>query len=515
MKKKIIIVFLMALLFIPLVGCVTKTTENTTTTGTSLSAIEDLSIVKGVVSFSEVSGASEYVLRVYTVTDSEIEFYGNYTVTNGYNLTYALEDGKYAGKIRYTLNGVQSEFSEEVNFDIGDYTIETMNAISGEDLTNKNYINFNGRTYYETESLVTARNDSMFLFYTASGFKVNFYGTELKVTFYATGASGTTNCAYIVVLIDGEIYPDGGTTIALNKGEVAEYTLATGLTEGNHSVEVLKRSEASDNLTAVKSVNTDGHFLAPSDDRNMQILVIGASGSCGYGDLAKTGNATKNTYNSDGLKSFPYLVSRMYDADITEVNASGWGLKWGWNSHDGEANLVSAFSKVGISSNNSVYDVNYDYTKDHYDLIILNIGINDFSYINGSIAGSFDETSKLALIEQYKVAIKEFYMFLHTYYQDAVILVTSTSFTDQNQEGYYNSMMISAAKEEFSPANDFAYTITIPANGSGTNYGANYHANVQTHIWSADAIDTWLQQNVNFVKVRNNITFVASRDQVN
>lgn len=507
MKRKIFSIFLLLALAIGIVGCNKETTAAPTPTTVALDKMTTLSISKGIVYFDEVSGASEYVLRI----KQDGVVIDNVIITDEYDLNVSLADGTYSAAIRYTLNSKASPYSDEVEFKIGDYTVETMNKINGEDLKNESYINFNGRTYYLSTDPSEAKNNAMYFYYTASGFRLNFHGTELKATIYATGSSSSTTCAYVVVLVDGDVYPEGGTTIALNKGEVAEYTLCTGLTEGDHTVEFLKRTEASDNLTAIKEVSTDGNFLEAPKDRDTNILVLGASGSAGYGNLATSTNVTKNPYNSDGLKAFPYLISRMYDADITEVNASGWGVKWGWNSQSGTVNIPTALEKVGINNNNTIVNVDYDCLQDKYDIILINLGMNDFNaYLKG-----LDTNTKTLKIVEYNEAIKLLYIRLHSLFQDAKIFMIATSMTDLNAEGYYNNAAISEAMKEFPDASGFIFPVTIPANGSNNNsYGANSHANVGTHIESADAIAEEIEKQMEITKIRENITFVSSRDTV-
>ena len=505
MKKILISVF--SLLCLILVGCTNETTtevtteEPTTSSSINLEAPQDLAIEKGVVSFSLVEDAESYTLKI--MQDGVLVM--NYNVNQNDDLSSVLEDGDYSASICAKKGNIKSPYSDPVEFTIGikQIDITSFNEIKGEYLNSPKYVNMSGRTYYEEET------ERMYFYYTASGFKVSFTGTKLEAKIYATGYNNKNNEARIVVLVDGEVYPDGGHTIVLDKGAEATYTLCEDLENKLHTVEVLKRSEASDNTLALEELHTDGHFDNPPLDKQKHILVIGASGSTGYGNLAKNTNVVKNTYNSDGLKAFAYLTSRMYDTEITEINASGWGVKWGWNSQSGTANIPSAFTKTGILSTNNATKINYSYSRDHFDLIIINLGMNDFNAYLTRITDQdkFDEELK-----KYMSAVKAFYnTLLNTY--DCPILLLHTSNTDKKAEGYYNE--IAAEDINLTLESPRIFSIIIPRNGQGTSLGANSHANVQTHIWTADKIATWIDENLHWEKVNNNITFNSSRDTVN
>ena len=520
--KKILSIFLLSVLLM-MVGCTvttatptnntTKDSEQTTKESetskdtlkptdsvTQLETPTNLSIEKGIVSFTSVEGAETYTLKIKQ--DGVLVI--NLTVENGADISSVLEDGDYTASIQAKAGTIKSEFSSEIEFTMGVKIIDitTLSKIEGELLSSEHYVNMSGRHYYnENES-------RMYFYYTASGFKVSFTGTKLEATLLATGYNKLNNEARIVVLVDGEVYPAGGTTIVLNKAMEATYTLVEGLAQGKHSVEVLKRSEAIDNTIAIKDLTTDGNFEEPLSDKEKKILVIGASGSTGYGNLAKNTSVTKNTYNSDGLKAFAYLTSRMYDTEIDEINASGWGVKWGWNSQSGSANIPAAFYKTGILSTQSIEKVNYDYAHEVYDLIIINLGMNDF---NAYLKNISDEAQFTAKTNEYMDAVKAFYNALLNVY-DCPILILHTANGNTKAEGYYNERVAAEINEGLESPRIFP--IIIPANGSGTNMGANSHANVQTHIWTVDKIAEWITNNLGWTKVRDNLVFNPTRDQV-
>jgi len=476
-------------------------------TPTLLSQPENILVKRNILTFDEVTDATKYRLKI----SQDGEFLQNLFVTSGYDLSTMLEDGEYTATLEALNDTKQGEKSAVFNIHIGyeKIPVTELKELKELDLCDSTCINLSGRTFYDESK------KRLYFYYSASGFKVSFTGTELKGTFYAEQKGSTANikaAARIVVLVDGEVYPDGGTTIALNINKsTKEYTLCSGLTNGTHTVEVLKRTESADNNTALVNLKTDGFFANPQADKTKRILLIGASGSTGYGNIAKVTESSQTPQNSDCMRAFPYLVSRMYDTEIDEVNASGWGVLWGWNDQSGQNNIPKAFGKLAIKQSNSVAKEDYDYTKDSYDLIIVNLGMNDF---NAKIKSITDATTKASDINKYKAAVKAFYELLCSTY-DCPIIIIHTSNTDQNAEGIYNEAM--AAEVNTALGKDRIFPLIIPANGASykgvsTGIGANSHANVQTHIWTADIISEWIGENMDWTKVRNNITYNKTRD---
>jgi len=500
--KKIYCIFLF-LLIVSLTGCsfiqkeTALTTKEKITEANVLNAPNNIKVDRGVITFDNADNAESYQLKV----TQEGETLLTMTVSSGTDLSSFLDDGDYKGSLRSIKGNNKSEFTNEFDFYIGFKAkqVNEYNEFIGDELNQSDYINYSGRTYFDTIKKV------MYFYYTASGFKVSFTGTKLEAKFIATNYNKTNSEARLVILVDGEVYPDEGHTLILNKDENHLYTLVEGLENKKHTVEVLKRTESADNTTALKYLKTDGNFESPESDKTKRILLIGASGSAGHGSIGS--GSTKTTQNSDGLRAFPYLTARMYDTEIDEVNASGWGVYWGWNKQDGSENIPTAFKYVGIAQGASLVRKDYDYTKDSYDLIIVNLGMNDF---NAYIKYASDDNQKADRINTYKIKVKAFYELLTSTY-DCPIVILHTSNTNLSAEGVYNEEVASEVNTKLGTTR--IYSIIIPANGTGgAAYGANSHANVKTHIWTADLIAEFIDTNLKWTKVRDNITYSSTRD---
>lgn len=466
-----------------------------------LFGINDLRIENDKVMFSESSKADKHFLNIYKgqLVKTLLK---TVEITSGTDLSSLdLASGSYAFEVYYTAGDKESKMSNKIEYTIGAQA-ETNTVVSGENLLTT--LNINGRHSFE--------NGKVNFYYTASGFRASFTGTAFKATFSQVNAK--QGCAYIVVLVDGEVYGEAGSYFAIDREGESEYVLVSGLENTTHTIEVLKRSEASNNTLTLVNVSTDGEFLTAPADRDLQILMIGASGSTGYGNIGSS-SSIQSSFNSDGMRAYPYLVARMYNADITEVNASGWGMKWGWNNQSGNVNMPEAFKKLAILPGDNLSNVDFDFSKDNdYDLIMVNLGMNDF---NAYIVDNTSGASREAALAAYNAQTLAFFEFLHSKYPNAKILVIATSLSETNTgarsngvEGYLNMKV--ATDNHL----DYVYGCAIPANGSnGSQTGSNSHANVKTHIESADAISAWIEANYKEVfgdVVNENLTFDPERD---
>lgn len=372
--------------------------------------------------------------------------------------------------------------------------------IKGIDLTNKenNIIKWEGRYEYKQKS--STHPDMMLLYHTATGFTVDFYGTELSAEFFhAKDLSGTLGGdIYYDVKVDDETLPNKlNRRIKLPSAEVkAKIRLVGGLVEGFHTVTIAKMNEASDCYTAVSAISTDGVFYrrdTNKDNEKLKFMAVCASGGSGYGSLAyseKSGSEfSRNRANSSSLHAFNYLTARRFDADISFVAASGWGVKF----PNGKS-ILDVIDKTGITPTNNVTGAltTGDWNKDLYvpDVIIFNIGGND------TPNSAFD-------LETYEQGVIDLVNKLHTYYPNAKMIWTHTS----SKAGQY---AINALKGAGVISEGYLKQCIISKVGEGDlgsgTYGAGNHNSLKTHIDCANSITSTLSR-WGYSPVRDEINF--------
>ncbi len=357
------------------------------------------------------------------------------------------------------------------------------------------FVKWEGRYEYKERD---GENPGMvYLYHTATGFTVDFTGTELSVDFFADVANdgAASRKPYYQVAVDGEVLPaaDPARVFCLEDGRQT-VTLVSGLDEGRHTVRCLKTSEPYDATTAVYGMETDGAFLprdAEEDGSNLRFMFVCASGGSGHGALAyglKNTHPARTTANSSSLHSFNYLTARMFGADVQYVATSGWGVLY-------PRSISAVMDYTGITVSNSVEGAKqtalWDYDSWVPDVILFNIGGND------TVSSGFEQ-------EPYQQEAVKMVENLHAHYPDAKMIWTHTG-------SNAGKLALAAMTDAGIMGAGYLKEVVIPgvgegATGAGT-YGANNHSSLKTHIDAADIIAAKLSEFWGYRAVLSNIAF--------
>ncbi|MCF7932004.1 MAG: hypothetical protein K9K93_02435 [Acholeplasmataceae bacterium] len=455
--------FLTVLMVLFVVSCAAK----------ELSIPEGLSITDGIITFESVDQAKGYRIQATLIETEQARLY---VVDNGLDLnTLFMTPGYYEIKIQATGDGkkiTDSPYSEPVTYTQTDpYAIS---MIEDAFLTDDIHIRWFGRTYYD-DSI-----DANYFYFTASGFEATFYGTSLEATFVATNTTIEGKRPHLVVYVDGETDPRGTSLLVLDQ-TIGTYVLAEGLDPGIHTVKVLKRSESIDSMTALSRLSTDGHFEVAALLKDHKIEVIAASSSAGFGNLAANTGVPKTTANSDGLRSYATLAAHMLDAEINIFSASGWPLVKGpWT---GDNNIPLAYDFVNVYS-----DKPWNHDRFVPDVIVINLGTNDWSYINALSA--IDKEAALETFIQSYVNFIETLNDLHPEARIVIVygLMNETHIFDETLEVFTRA---TAQMPDLS-----INYIQLPGANQTDGIGSSSHPGLLTHIKAADqlanAISEWM-----------------------
>ena len=335
----------------------------------------------------------------------------------------------------------------------------TLSVIETEAL-NSSYVSWYGRAHYQDEQ--------MFFYHSATGFKLSFYGRVVEIEFLLLEK---INDIYYSVAKDGE---DLLTSDTFVQSDGTSSLFVEFDTYDFHTIEVVKRSEPEDGITAVKKITTNGYFIEVEKEDQPHFLIIGASGISGHGALGSPGQQ-RSTANSSSLHSFGYLTAHAFNGSYEFVSSSGWGLAFGFNDRSGQSNIAKAYDYVGINPNREIVDVLYDH-EIVPDYIIINIGGNDYTSVINRLTG-FERSEKVL---EFKGAVAAFILKLRAQAPDAHILWTMT-------EGSMNGK---AAREVIDMLDledrDFVHVVIIKQVGEDCDLaGANNHASYATHQKSA------------------------------
>lgn len=213
-----------------------------------------------------------------------------------------------------------------------------------------------------------------------SGSAVEFAVTGMSVTLELAGDDAVEGdrdlCPRFAVLVDGEVVIDDTMTEPSRTIEVF-----SGETTTSAVVEVMHLSEANMGAVGVKSITVESSALtpvAPTAEKDLSIEFVGDSITCAFGVEASSIDEPFKTTTQNFMKSYAYLTAKALDADCSAVCYSGYGIVSGW-SGDGTRSvdmLVPPLYDVVASE----YDVPWDFTTHASDVVVINLGTNDFTY---------------------------------------------------------------------------------------------------------------------------------------
>lgn len=459
MKKKLFLTIFFMFLSLVLVGCTTKPQDNGPT---KLNVPSGFAIEDGYVYFNIIAASKEYVIK-FENNESALER----TITeSGTSLAeLLLPEGTYQASIKAKGDGVKyldSDYSSavEVTKEASIMEIKERELVSG------GYIKWMGRTYYNES---TKANE---VYHSASGFEIFFKGSEVVATITATNYNSSSQRPYIVIVVDDDF--DHITTLALDKASQDVKLVSNNTDVAEHKIDVYKRSESLDSHIAISSIKTDGIFVKKIVTKPLKMEFIAASSSTGYGNLGNPNSSGKTTENSDALRGFAFLTAQAMNAEISIFSASGWGCAFSKWTSPYSLNVPDAYHYVDFRSDKV-------WVPDLYvpDIVVVNLGTNDWSYINE--ASGAEQDARMSAFQRKYV---EFLDYLHQIYPNAQIVVLY-GLMHENSIYSATEAIVETAKQ----TNPSLQKIMI----NGDSMGYNSHPSVASHKIIAQKLTEFLK----------------------
>lgn len=220
---------------------------------------------------------------------------------------------------------------------------------------------------------------------------VRFRGTDLQAGINEGGDN------YLEVVVDGNshrvVHPERGASVI---------DLARGLAEGEHVVQVMKRTEAHVGTTQFTGfyVNAGGELHDPQR-LGRRIEVIGDSISCGYGNEGANENLHFTPATENAWMTYGAITARELGAEYTCVAWSGRKM---WPDFTMPEIYDFALPMDPQST--------WDFTTWRPDVVLINLATNDFGKKNP------DE-------EKWTGAYKQFIRRVRKHYPNALIYMAS------------------------------------------------------------------------------------------
>ncbi len=195
--------------------------------------------------------------------------------------------------------------------------------------------------------------------WSGSGLVVRFRGSGARVTMNGTGR-------FFTVIVDGEVQP----TLAVS-GASGTYELASGLADGEHTVELHRRTEGSFGATVISGVEVDGELLAvPPPTRSIEI--VGDSISAGYGVDGDNEFCNFSADTENHFLTYGAVAARALGAELSTVAWSGKGVIFNYDTDTWEP-MPEIYGRVIADEDGSTGTIR------EVDAVVVNLGSNDFS----------------------------------------------------------------------------------------------------------------------------------------
>lgn len=314
----------------------------------------------------------------------------------------------------------------------------------------------------------------------SSGFEIAFRGRHVAMTLSGKPYDLPAKTAIVGIWIDDLQSIEPSRTVVLD--EEHKHIEFKGLSDGDHVLRLVKRSEAIDSLVALQELVTDGSWLEAPRAKQIQIEVLGASNSCGYGILGRLGEP-KTTANSTVFLTYAFQAARRLDADVSIVGASGWGVTRGYNTEGKpvpDKTLPYAYDYVGIDPDGTVVkSLPWNHRLRNHQAVVLNMGSNDFNAGNYLAMSAEDKDATKHLFQENYLS---FLQHLRQVHPNAWIVCTygMTGEADGFQ-ALFESLTERANRT-------LGRVVLLRLNAAGTHghpFGSDYHPNAETHLENA------------------------------
>lgn len=204
-------------------------------------------------------------------------------------------------------------------------------------------------------------------------------------------------------------------TDALLSDEELTIPLFSGTQSRTATVKVIHLSEANNGAIGIRNLSvtsTKKSPVQPVAKKALNIEFIGDSITCAYGVEAENQNISYSTSTENFMKSYAYLTAQKLGADYSAVCYSGYGIISGYTSEDKpntDSLVPNCYEKVGA---NATYSQDWDFKNNQNDVVVINLGTNDFSYVSKDVeahSAAFTE-GYLSFLAQVRAANPDAYL---------------------------------------------------------------------------------------------------------
>lgn len=300
----------------------------------------------------------------------------------------------------------------------------------------------------------------------ASALRARFGGTSLSVKL--SGGKNNYN-----VKIDGKDEPN----LVLQDGKDT-YVAATGLTAGDHTLVLSKRTEGASGVSAFAGlVLDDGASLsAPPARPSRRVQILGESYAAGYGAEGPSSTCADRRPYDNADKTFGADLARALDAEasIQAVSCIGLLHNCGDGTTPSKEPFTAFYKRVLYGAASPAWDAGAWVP----DLVVINLANND---LDGGVKPTHD---------QFVSAYRAFLADLRSHWPDAGYICMATGYDNQDStksiKRDYVKEIVDLEKAAGHVRTEFLFYGTFPSQKN--LQGCNGHPSVATHQKVADAL---------------------------
>lgn len=280
-----------------------------------------------------------------------------------------------------------------------------------------------------------------------TGVIVRFRGTAVRARLRDAGG-------FLTVVVDGEVAP----RLALSGG-TQTYALASGLTDGEHTVELYKRTEGFVGTCVLEAIEVDGELLGvPVPARSME--VVGDSITCGYGNEGADATCPFTADTENHYLTYAAIAARDVDAELSTIAWSGKGVvaNYGDDTFEPMPTLYDRLIPTQAGD--------YSFER-HADVVLINLGTNDFSTDGDPSA------------EEFTSAYVTFLAHIRERHPSALILGTIAPLLGGDDYARGFSYVEAAVATRVAAGDTLVRAVDLRVPSMG--FGCDYHPSIATH----------------------------------
>lgn len=276
---------------------------------------------------------------------------------------------------------------------------------------------------------------------------------------------------YYNLIVDGHIK----VLRAANKD--SSYTVDS-LAEGIHTIELFKRTEGFVGNGEFKGFELEhGKKLLPIERLKRKIEFIGNSITCGYGnegesELCHFTPATENHY-----RAYAAIAARNLNAEHQAIAFSGKGLYKNYDNTTTET-MPELYDRIFPFDDN----VKWDFKRWTPDVVVINLGTNDFAHANPDSA-------------IWVTAYLKFIKTIRTNYPKAYIFCTNGPMANGQAfpmlTNYITTIVAAARSNGDAKIESYFYS------PQSSPFGCDYHPGIETHHKMAKELTALIKQKLN------------------